>query len=297
MSPRTLGILLRILSGVFFVLMSAFVHEAVKYATIGQTMFWRSLLSMPFIVAYAATQGPLRKELHMNSPRSHLIRGSFSVTAMVCSFASLKFLPVAYASAVGFLAPIFVLPLSVIFLGERLRAVVVVACGVGFLGMLILVFSKTSDGTLGDGALIGFLFALGFALAVAISRVQVKTMSDRETTSMIALSFTFITTTAGLVTLPWGWNALTPYAYMILAMTALFGALGHITVNEAIKRSEISTLAPFEYLSIIWALGIDILIFGQTITLISLIGIALIISAGLSVAFKRPSKTQVEAPR
>ena len=80
------AIFLRISAASLLVVMSARVYEALKQATLGQAIFWRSLWSLPVIVLYARVLGPFRYSLQTNQPFGHVLRGVMGLVAMALNF-------------------------------------------------------------------------------------------------------------------------------------------------------------------------------------------------------------------
>ena len=86
--------------------------RGVETSHFGTGYFWRSLCSIPFILAYARFLGLLQKTLGTTQIYRHIGRGLIGLLAMMFSFMLLMYLPVSYATASGFLAPVLVLPLA-----------------------------------------------------------------------------------------------------------------------------------------------------------------------------------------
>ena len=119
------AIFLRISAAGLLVVMSALVHEALKQAPLGQAIFWRLLWSLPVIVMYARGLGPLRYSLKPDKAFGHVLRGLMGLLAMALHFLCLAHLHMSYATSLGFLAPILVLPLAAVFLAEKITNMVV----------------------------------------------------------------------------------------------------------------------------------------------------------------------------
>ena len=134
---------------------------------------------------------------------------------------------------------------------------------------------------------IGIAAGLGYALNRAFTQVFIEQLSVKDSAALIALSFLVITMRGGLATLPFGWGALGGEAYRYLVFAGLLGGLGHVLSNEAVKRSDISVLGPFDYTAIIWALAIDVMVFGFVPNRLGLFGIFVIAFAALSLAVKQ----------
>ena len=74
--------------------------------------------------------------------RGHALRGFVIAAAAFLFFFGLSVIPIAEAVAIAFIAPLLVPPIARVLLGERMRALNIIACGVGFLGVLITVTGR-----------------------------------------------------------------------------------------------------------------------------------------------------------
>ena len=265
------AILLRIAAAGLLVAMSALVYEALKEATIGQAVFWRSLWSLPVILIYARCSGPLRGVLKTDHPFHHVRRGLLGLMAMGLHFICLAHLPISYATALGFLNPILALPLVFAILGERITRVLIVASFLGFGGVLRISFGQLENGGLPPASIIGIGAGLGFAAVMALIRIYVKRLTAKDSPSL----------------------SNTAFFNLICAGLFFLGGVGHALSNESVKRSDIAVLGPFDYTSIIWALGIDIVIFGFEPNRFGMFGMTLIVIAGLSVAISQVKRRQI----
>ena len=140
--PLFVGIGLRILATGLFACMSLCVRLASVDAPVGQIMFWRSAVALVPIVAYLALQGQFPGGLRTRNPLGHVKRSLFGCVAMAFSFLSLSYLPLALAAALGFLAPLLVIPIAVLFLRERPGVLVVLAALVGFAKQAVIAFGQ-----------------------------------------------------------------------------------------------------------------------------------------------------------
>ena len=209
------------------------------------------------------------------------------LVAMALNFLCLAHLNISYATSLGFLAPILVLPLAAVFLAEKITKMVLFASFLGFSGVLMISFAELETGDMPIASFIGIAAGLGYALTRAFTRAFIKQLSAKDSAALIALSFSVITMLGGLATLPFGWVALGDEAHRYLMFAGLLGGLGHVLSNEAVKRSDISVLGPFDYTAIIWALAIDVMVFGFVPNRLGLFGIFVIAFAALSLAVKQ----------
>lgn len=108
--------------------------------------------------------------------------------------------------------------------------------------------------------------ALGFTAAVLIAAaiLQVRQLSKMgENAGTIAFYFAFTSTVFGAVALLDGWATPTLEQWLLLIGIGFIGGIAQIFMTLAYQYAEASALAPYEYLSIIWAVTIGIAVFGD----------------------------------
>lgn len=284
-SDKGAGIALRLLATLLFSLMSLSVRVASVEAPVGQVVFWRSAIALVPVLAYLAWRGQLPNGLRTQHPLSHAKRSLYGCAAMFFSFLAIAHLPLALATALSFLAPLIVVPVAVALLGERPGLVVVGATTLGFAGVGMMLWPAMSGPELAVGTLIGVGAGLGCAITTALAKTEMKRLTATEAPAAIAFYFAIICTAAGLATWPLGWADVGPTAFAALLASGIFGGFAHIAMTEAVARAPISTLAPFEYTAMIWALIFDVLIFAIWPEPISMIGGLLIVVASVCVVF------------
>ncbi len=285
---RVSGILLRLMSVFLMAAMSAAVHGASKTVPVGQIMFWRSALALIPICFYVWCLGRFPYGLKPRYPRLHVIRSLFGAFSMSLSFVSLAYLPVANAQAIAYLAPVLTLPLAALLLNEKIEKSLLICVALGFLGVIILLWDALESA--GKGAWIGVTAALGYALTMAFVRVHIKKMTETESASAIAFFFAIISALVGLLTLPFGWVELNWPIFGWLALAGILGGAGHIASSEAVARTPVSTLAPFDFTGLIWAVGFDLILFATLPNSLAYVGFLLILAAAVYVAV-RPNRT------
>ena len=91
---------------------------------------------------------------------------------------------------------------------------------------------------------------------------------------------------AGLVTLPFGWITPTTAEFAALIAVGVLGGSGHILLTESYRYASASVVAPFDYTSMVWALILGYAFFGETPTLMIVLGSAIIAAAGLFVIWR-----------
>jgi len=277
------GVLLRLVSAGLFVVMSLFVRLATVEAPIGQIVFYRSAFALPPIVAYLMWRRQFPSALKTRQPVGHLKRNLYGGAAMVLSFISLAYLPLALATALGFLAPLFAVPAAMLFLRERPGAVAIGAALTGFAGVVLMLAPAFEGPTLDRNTIIGVAAGLSMAVATAAGRVEIKTLTATEAPGTIAFYFALLCALGGLASLPFGWSTPTAHSLAFLVGAGVTGGLAHITMTEAMARAPVSTQAPFDYTAMLWALILDAAIFGLFPSPASLAGAFVIAVSALVV--------------
>jgi len=280
------GIGLRLLATFLMTAMSAAVRVTAETVPLGQLIFWRSFLALIPICLYMIWRREFPSALRTKHPRLHVTRSLLGVFAMAMFFTALAYLPLANAQALGYLAPILVLPLAAVLLKEKLTAIIFGAVFLGFCGVIFLLWDAFTLPS--EGALIGVAAGLVFAFTMAFVRVHTKTMTLTESSASIAFYLALVGSVLGLGTNVLGWIELSNTMFGWLALAGFLGGIGHIVANEATARAPVSTLAPFDFAGLIWALGFDVILFSIVPGPMGLIGVFAITFAALMVTFLGP---------
>lgn len=208
-----------------------------------------------------------------------LVRGFLMIATTVLFFSVLARLPLAEATAINFMAPLFVMAMAPWLLKEAHRLHRWLGVLVGFAGMLVVVRPGAQLDPF--GVALGLLTAFTFALfQISTRRVA---HDDPLTTNYYGGLFG---TAALTLALPWFWVTpdLSFWGWALLISTGFTGFFGHWLQAAAYRKSPASLLAPFSYMQIISAVILGWLVFGQVPGSTTALGIALICLAGVGVA-------------
>lgn len=277
------GIALRLLATFLFAAMSLSVRLAAIEAPVGQIMFWRSAVSLGPILLYLWWRGHLPGGLKTRRILGHFRRSALGAAAMFFSFLSLAHLSLALATALSFLAPLITIPVAVALLRERPEPVVVGATAAGFFGIVVMLLPAFTQPEAALGTLIGVGAGLLCAVTTAFAKIEIKKLTATETPAAIAFYFAVVSALGGLLTLPFGWAETSGAGLSALIASGLIGGLAHIAMTEAIARAPASTLAPFEYTAMIWALLFDVAVFATVPDAFGITGALAIVAAAAVV--------------
>ena len=209
------------------------------------------------------------------------LRSAFLLGATILFFGGLRYLPLAEASAITFLAPIFVILLSGPLLGERPNRARWVASVIGFAGILVLL--RPGSAVFRPAALLLVVAALSNALYYLMTR---KLAGESAYTTLFYSAL--VGTVCLSLALPWQFDGTPPTLHdaALFLLLGLFAGLGHWFVISAYLLAPASLLTPFTYLQMIWATVYGLAIFHQLPDQWSALGMAIIVASGLWLALQ-----------
>lgn len=223
-----------------------------------------------------------RRLVSVSRPGLQLLRALMLLCCTGFGVTAFSLMPLAETTAIAFLAPLLVALLAGPWLGEKLGLWHWLAVGLGLLGVMLIARPGGATTPLGVGC------ALGAACCLAIYQLLTRKLSAGENT--LAMLFHTALTGALVMTLglPWFWGGPQPHIGELLWMVALgvFGGTGHWLMIRALRRAPASLLAPFMYLQLVWASLLGALIFGHWPDAWALLGMAVVVSGGLLLAWK-----------
>ncbi len=283
------AISLKVASALIFAVMAALVRYLGAAYPVGQVVFFRSAFAIVPVVVIYAWRRELEAAIRMGRPFGHAGRGLTAIGGMFCNFSALARLPIVDATAISFAAPLITVAMAALVLKERVRIYRWSAVIVGFMGVLVMLVPHLDIGgstAAAAGGAIGAGFGLAGAFFNAGSVIQTRHLTKSETTSSIVFYFSLICALAGLVTLPFGWNTPSGPELAALIGVGICGGLAHIVLTESYRFAPASLVAPFDYTSMLWALVLGYLAFGEFPSGLGFLGAAIIAGAGLFVIWR-----------
>jgi drug/metabolite transporter (DMT)-like permease len=285
------GIILKLISAVLFAMMSALIRYLGAGYPIGEVVFFRSAFAIVPVVVVYAWRGELAAAVRTENPLGQASRGALSIVGMFCNFGALARLPLIEANAIGFTSPLIGVALAALVLKERVRIYRWSAVTIGFCGVLVVLAPHFS----GDELTVAMASAtsaagVGYAIAGSITNagtmIQTRHLTRSERTSSIVFYFSLICALSGLATLPFGWISPSGREFGVLLAIGFLGGLGQIFLTESYRYASASMVAPFDYTSMIWALLLGYAMFGETPTVMIVLGSVIIAGAGLFVIWR-----------
>ncbi len=251
---------------------------------------WIRFLVFALIMVPAMVPGSPLYALRTARPGLQAMRGVALLSSSLFFISGLRFLPIAEASATGFVAPLFVTALSIVFLGESVGVRRWLATVLGLIGVLIIL--RPGSSAFHPAAFIPIVSALAWACTLIMTRM----MSGREhaLTTMTYSSITGVCVISALVPFVWvtpSWHDILLGIFIGIASTA-----GQWIVVLAFRYADASVLAPFSYTQLLWVSILGFIFFGEVPDIWTVTGAVFIVASGLYTAHReRIRQSQISA--
>ena len=270
------GISLAVLAGFLFVTSDSIVKLACEDMPVVMVVWGRfaAHLALMLILFPGKRILPL---FRVRNPKMVVGRG---VLLMICTglfFTAISHIGLAEANSIMFVAPFFVVALSIPILGEKVGIRRWSAVVVGFLGILIILRPGFQE------VHWAYVLILGVAFFYALFTIITRTLSFTETATSMWFYTALIGTILSSAAVWIDWQTPTLRQWIMLAAIGTIGGGSHYVVIQAYRRAAASLLAPFQYVQIIWATAYGFFLFQHFPDIWTLFGAAVIILSGLYV--------------
>ena len=276
-SPQQ-GIFLLIIVTCFLAAMDASAKFISSEMSLMMVVWGRYIFNFIFIALFffRRDQRDLARTRRLNL---QILRSLLNLGATTTFWGALIFLPLADCSAIAFISPLLVTVLSVPFLGERVDFHRWVAVIIGLCSEIIII--RPGMGIFHWAIILPLIAALFWANYQITTRILSRTDS--------ALTTLFYTAAGGLVfssfAVLFAWETPSLEQWFFLAWLGFLGTVGHYLMIKAFEMAPASMLAPFNYTTLIWAILIGFVFFGDFPDAWTIAGAVIIVSSGLYVIF------------
>ena len=241
-----------------------------------QAIFLRGLVSLPPILIMALMTKTLLQKYSAKNQRLMIIRILAEIGTTVTFLTALKHMPLANVTAILQSLPLAITMAAAIFLGEPVGWRRWSAICVGFTGVLIII----------RPGLAGFnsysLLALAAVILLTVREISTRQLDNKVPTVTVALSTTLgITAFAALMLIGAEWAEINFVSWSLIIAAAAAVTVATLLSVVAMRTGDIGFVSPFRYTSLIGAIGLGILLFGEWPDGVTLLGAAIIAFAGI----------------
>jgi drug/metabolite transporter (DMT)-like permease len=207
------------------------------------------------------------------------LRGVLEAVAAISYLVALAYIPFAIATAVNLSTPLFLAALAVLLLKEAVGWRRWSAIAVGFAGVLMVIQPRAGD--VGIWTWLVVFSSLAGALRDVIARwvpptvpTLVVSMSSAVTLAVVGVAWATLD----------GWQPMTHYGIALVLGSSLLLACGYQLLMIALRSgAALAVLGAFRYASVLWAIAIGYVLWGDVPNSLAVAGIVVIVGAGLYI--------------
>ncbi|WP_230312608.1 DMT family transporter [Paracoccus lichenicola] len=241
-----------------------------------QAMTLRGLIVMAFIAAVAPRLGGLSLRIPPAARRPMAWRMVGEVASTLLFLNALQNMAMGDLSAIMQALPLVVMVAATLFFGETLGWRRIGAVIAGFGGVLLILRP--------GGEVFGFWAVVAIAAMAMVALRDLATRGFARDISSATVAFyaaTGVTASGFVISLGQGWAMPSLPQVLLLALGAAFLTVGYVTAVASMRVGEISYVAPFRYTSLLVAILMGLVVFGEWPDLWTWAGSALVVAAGI----------------
>jgi len=287
------GILFMLLSSLSFGFMGGFAKVISEVLPSVEVTFFRNVFGVA-LIGFAIYKSPLKQK--GGKPLLLLFRGVMGFLALLAYFYIIAYIPLGEAVTYNKTSPIFVAIFAYLFLGEKLSKWAIFAIVLGFLGIVFI--AQPQGGSFDKYDIFGIFSGIGAALAYT----SIRELREYYDTRAIVMSFMGVGTLAPLLLM-----LITPYInapkeldfmfsefvmpkgieWFYLIMMGLSATFSQIMMTKAYEYTKAGIVGTISYAQIVFSVIIGVALGDNFPDILTIIGIVLIITSGLIVAFSK----------
>lgn len=241
-------------------------------------------------MAICSVAAMLQPTLSRPSWGLHIGRTSFGWAGVSLMFASVAYIPLADATAITFLNPVFAMMLAIPMLGERVGPWRWAAAGIALIGALVLL--RPTPASFQPAALL----ALGAAMVMGLELIFIKKLANREPPLQVLLINNAIGMLIASVAVLPVWQMPSPMQWGALVALGILMACAQTCFINGMARADASFVAPFSYATLIFAALYDFAGFGVTPDAVTILGAAIILTGAAVLAWREGRQRKPERP-
>ena len=278
-SSKKRGIITLIIATFFLALMdgmSRYLAELYDVLNINMFRFW--IIGSFVILVSLRGRGVLRSILKTKQPVAQVSRGLLFISSLLMAIYSYTQVGLIVTHALMAVFPLLTVLLSGLFLKEEITRIKVVAVGVGFLGVTIIINPINLEFSL--VSILPLISAVTFAIYAVLTRKVAST--DNTETSFFWVSL--VSAIAITIPSPLFYKPIQFSDLYFLILLCTFSLVGHFLLTNAYRHAEASVLQPFSYFHLFFASIVGIIFFQDPLTISTVAGGGLIVFGGILIS-------------
>ncbi|MDY4379458.1 DMT family transporter [Pectobacterium brasiliense] len=273
-TPQITGVMIYIIAIFFMAVMDATAKWLTGSYPVSEIVFFRSIFAfIPLMVIIYKSKADF--SLASSAIYYQIIRGILVAGTVATFFLSAKHLPLANVTAISLANPFFMVLFCWVLKWEKVSVIRMIIIAMGFSGVLIEI--NGVDLSFSIYSLIAILSTIFYALAA----VMTKYLSKIDSSIVTAFYTNAVIFIVASILFSSAWKIPNLHDFAIFFMMGVAGGISNYFFTVAFRFADVSTVAPLEYTVLIWAALFGFFIFGETPTIMMILGAAIIIISGV----------------
>ena len=278
MNKNLLGILLMTL-GMFSLSINDIIYKNLTMNfPVWEAVFFRAF-SGSIISLYLVYHSGINS-IKTKKPVRHFVRAFSAVGCVVLYIFGIKYLLLSENIAIAHSAPIIAALLAVPILGEKIGIHRMLAIGIGFIGVLVIVKPGT------DLFQLKSLLPIGSAFFMASVYLTTRSLMNTESSTSIVFYYSFALLFTSLIFFPSDFVIPDAFNLTLALSLGIMGSMGHYFMSQAARHADVAVTSPFEYSSFIFVGLMGYFFFYEIPSNSVIVGGILIIISGVYVAYR-----------
>lgn len=277
------GVRYMLMSALAFALMASCVKLVSTYGIpVFEIVAARAIVSL--IISYVDVR---RKRISVWGHNKKLLiaRGTVGSLALICVYFAVVTLPLAEATILQYLHPVFTAVLALIFLKERIQRSTIICILCCIIGLLLIVSPGLTFSATSELPLLSIVVALFGAFGSAVAYVIVKRLSCSEDSSVIIFYFPLIALPLSVFLLGNDFVVPDAEALVLLIFIGIFTQIGQVGLTKAMQTEVASKATAYSYVQVVFSIIFGWLLFSEVPSLWTWAGGSLIIAGALINVF------------
>ena len=216
----------------------------------------------------------------------HVLNAVFRIVALFSTYYAYTNLPMGLAASIGYTGPIISILLAMMLLNEKVGAQKWIAVTVGYTGVLFMFEPSNFSLT------IALLIALLANLMSSLAKITTKRLTKTDTPGQILFLCNGIAAAIVMIYI-FGTGEIPPQnTWAMLVIVGVFGSFSQFSYIKALQNSDVSSIAPFEYLRLIMAVPIGYFVFNEYLSVNDMIGGFLIVICSGYLVYREHQKSK-----
>ncbi|MEP5729834.1 MAG: DMT family transporter [Sulfitobacter sp.] len=281
MSPNLTGALLMVASLACFTVNDTMLKLTGGDVPVFQLLFVRGLMTCGLILATKGRLGDIHFRIKRRDWWVIAARAMAEVTIAFFFLQALLNMPLANVTAIMQVVPLMVTLASAVILRERVGWRRMLAIGVGFCGVMLIVKPGA------EGFNVWSLYALIAVMAVTIRDLVTRKLSEQvPSMSVTLITALAVTGASGLASLGTPWVSISGGNSVLIAASAILVLGGYFFSIQVMRTGDVSFTAPFRYTGLVWALLLGWFAFGEWPSSVTLLGAAIVAGTGMFTFYR-----------